>query len=117
MFVRSTNLTRIWAEYGRELASGNRNVAAFIARTAGEEAVMYTAALNAKILLRESGITDRDIRRLSFRKTGPGERDLVCDIKLEPESSYPAEIVSIDVSKLPADKYPMIEFPYYAFNT
>jgi hypothetical protein len=48
---------------------------------------------------------------------GSGERDLVCDIKIKLNSDYPAEIVSIDVSKLPEDKYPIVAFPEVAFKS
>jgi hypothetical protein len=118
VFVKGTGLTRIWAEYGRELNRGNRDSMAFVAKAGGKEALFtYTAALNALSLLRDRRIVSDDIRKLTFRKTGPGERDLVCDIKVKLNSDYPAEIVSIDVSKLSAEKYPIIAFPELAFKS
>jgi hypothetical protein len=118
IFVRGTSLTRIWGEYGRELNRGNRDAMAFIAKAGGaEEVLAYTAALNALSLLRDRRIVSDDIRKLSFRRTGPGERDLICDVKIKLGTEYPAEIVSIDVSKLSTDKYPIIAFPELTFKS
>jgi len=90
--------------------SAGRNVNTVLSELPNSKQLDYKAALNGILLLKDRGINILDLRKVSFRITGKGERDLVCKIKFWPESAYKTNSITINVAELDKNKYPLISF-------
>jgi hypothetical protein len=119
IYVKGNDLTRIWGEYGRELAEGKKDVGGFIKKVSGNRRkVGYIAALNAMVILAHDKQETQNIHKVSFRRTGTDKYDFILEVEYKFDPSLNAETVSIDVAELAGrdQSLDLIPFPEWVYN-